>query len=120
VTEPASSAGRSAGGEPSFDEPWQAEVFAIVEALLDAGRFSPAEWTAALSSAITAAQRAGDPDEGDTYYEHWFAALEALCGAKGLLTTTELDQLQDAWRAAYQRTPHGQPVELPDGAGRGR
>jgi nitrile hydratase accessory protein len=103
---------------PVFDELWQAEVFAIVQVLLDAGAFSPAEWTAALSAAITEAQRAGDPDHGDTYGGHQFAALEALCRAKGLLTTAELDRLQEEWRAAYLRTPHGQPVELPEAARR--
>src|SRR5579862_9018281 len=53
-----------------FDEPWQAEVLALSAALQQAGRFSAAEWAAALGAAIARAQAAGDPDDGSTYYAH--------------------------------------------------
>ena len=97
---------------PTFSEGWQADVFATTLALIEAGRFGWDEWTAALSNAIAAAQHAGDPDLGDTYYDHWLAALETLCTTRGQLTHAEVDQRQLDWRRAYENTPHGQPVEL--------
>ena len=103
-------------GEPSFAEPWQAEIFALTHALADTGLFTWAEWTEALAQAIAAAQAAGDPDLGDTYFDHWLAALEALCTAKGAVATTLVDERQNAWRHAYLHTAHGQPVTL-DAAG---
>ena len=76
------------------------------------GRFTWEEWAATLSEEIRAAQQQGDPDLGDTYYEHWVRALERLCVGKGLLTEEGVADRQDAWRQAYLNTPHGQPVEL--------
>ena len=97
---------------PMFAEPWQADAYALAIALRDADVFSPAEWTEALAAAIAAAQAAGDPDLGDTYYQHWVAALEHLCAAKLSLTAAAVDARQREWRVAYLNTPHGQPVEL--------
>ncbi|MCC6434071.1 MAG: nitrile hydratase accessory protein [Acidimicrobiales bacterium] len=99
-------------GGPVFDEVWQAEVFATAQVLADSGLFTWAEWTQALTDAIAAAQAAGDPDLGDTYYDHWLAALEGLCRAKGAVSPSELDARAEDWRRAYEHTPHGQPVEL--------
>jgi len=98
--------------EPVFTELWQAEAFAMVEALTDAGVFTAAEWSDALGAAIRTAQAAGDPDLGDTYYEHWVAALESLCVARGEIATAALDKCQNDWQRAYENTPHGHPVEL--------
>ncbi|MFN0027000.1 MAG: nitrile hydratase accessory protein [Acidimicrobiales bacterium] len=97
---------------PVFAEAWHAEAFATTMALLDAGWFSWSEWSNALNAAVTAAQQAGDPDLGDTYYHHWLVALEGLCRTKGAVETRQLDARQQQWRTAYERTPHGQPVEL--------
>lgn len=99
-------------GGPIFLEAWEAEVFAMTLSLVEDGLFSWKEWTQALTDAIAAAQAAGDPDLGDTYYHHWLAALEGLCRSKGAVPTAELDRRQDDWRDAYERTPHGQPVHL--------
>jgi nitrile hydratase accessory protein len=98
--------------EPAFAEAWHAEVHALTTSLIDGGAFSRGEWTEALAAAIAAAQAAGDPDLGDTYYEHWLAALESLCAAKGLALGGAVDQRAAEWRQAYLHTPHGQPVEL--------
>jgi nitrile hydratase accessory protein len=98
--------------EPVFTELWQAEAFAMVEALTDAGVFTAAEWSDALGQAIRTAQAAGDPDLGDTYYEHWVAALEGLCVARREIAKAALDERQDDWQRAYENTPHGHPVEL--------
>jgi nitrile hydratase accessory protein len=61
-----------------FNEPWQARTFAMIVALHERGLFSWPEWTQALSRQIHAAKTAGDPDVGDTYYEHCLCALESL------------------------------------------
>jgi hypothetical protein len=69
-----------------------------------------------LSQQIKAAQLAGDPDTGETYYRHWLAALEALTVQKGAARRAQLEQVQAAWDHAAKATPHGQPVVLADGA----
>jgi nitrile hydratase accessory protein len=84
----------------------------VAQLLAETGHITRAEWAEALGAAIRSAQAQGDPDLGDTYYEHCLAALESLCAAKGLLTPTALDERAEAWRHAYHHTPHGQPVEL--------
>ena len=97
---------------PVFAAPWQATAFAVAVRLSQAGWFTWAEWASTLAEEIAAAQRAGDPDLGDTYYEHWVRALERLCAEKGLAGASEAHQRKEEWRAAYLRTPHGHPVEL--------
>jgi Nitrile hydratase beta subunit len=66
----------------------------------------------ALSQEIEAAQARGDPDLGRTYYQHWLNALERICVEKGLVDREGMRQRLEAWRRAYRRTPHDQPVEL--------
>jgi nitrile hydratase accessory protein len=98
--------------EPLFHEAWEAEAFALTLQLHEAGVFTWGEWTQALSSQIEAAKKRGDADLGDTYYEHWLAALEGLCTDKQLVSRDAVDDRKEAWRQAYVNTPHGQPVEL--------
>ncbi|MEK9720896.1 MAG: nitrile hydratase accessory protein, partial [Quisquiliibacterium sp.] len=45
-------------------------------------------------------------------YEHWLAALERLLIDKGVVMPLKLTSLRQAWRAAAERTPHGQPIVL--------
>jgi nitrile hydratase accessory protein len=70
--------------ERVFREPWEARAFAIVVRLHKSGYFTWPEWVAAISAEITRAQAAGDADRGDTYYQHWLAALEKIVVTKGL------------------------------------
>lgn len=86
---------------PVFREPWEARAFAMVLKLHEAGHFTWAEWAERLSAEIAAAQRAGDPDLGATYYRHWLAALETLVAEKRLLPRDEL-----AGRAAALAAEH--------------
>lgn len=97
---------------PVFREPWEAQAFALAVELSEAGIFTWSEWAETLGAEIKAAQAAGDPDLGDTYYTHWLAALERLVTRKGLLAPPDLKARRDAWERAYLDTPHGQPVEL--------
>lgn len=95
-----------------FDEPWQAEALALSMALVQAGRFSSAEWAASLGAAMKQAQAAGDRDDGSSYYNHVLTALEQLVLEKSMATPDALAARKEAWRSAYARTPHGQPVLL--------
>ncbi len=97
---------------PVFTEPWEAQAFALALELHEAGHFTWAEWTETLSAEIKAAQARGDPDLGDTYYEHWLAALERLAAEKGLVPAGDLAARKAAWRQAFLHTPHGKPVAL--------
>jgi nitrile hydratase accessory protein len=97
---------------PVFCEPWQAQAFAITLALHERGLFQWSDWAQTLSEVIKEAQRAGDPDRGDTYYEHWLTALERLMTKQGSVSTDSLQQRQQAWREAAARTPHGMPIAL--------
>ena len=100
------------GEGPIFSEPWQAQAFALVIQLSEFGLFTWKEWTQTISEEIQNAQKAGDPDLGNTYYEHWLNALERLAREKGVLTVNELVERKEIWRRAYLDTPHGSPVEL--------
>ena len=97
---------------PIFAEPWQAQAFAMTVALHDAGLFTWPEWAEALSRRIKAAQAEGDPDRGDTYYDHWLHALETLVVAKGVADAALLAALREAWDRAADATPHGAPILL--------
>jgi nitrile hydratase accessory protein len=97
---------------PIFAEPWQAQAFAMTVALHQTGLFTWPEWAEALSQEIKRAQAEGDPDCGDTYYDHWLNALEALVIAKGVADETLLAALRDAWDRAADATPHGEPIVL--------
>ena len=103
------------GSSPVFREPWEAQGFAITLALQQRGLFSWSEWAQALAAQIGAAQAAGDPDLGDTYYRHWLTALETLVTVKGASSIEELARYQRAWGHAAQRIPHGRPIELEEG-----
>jgi nitrile hydratase accessory protein len=100
------------GEAPPFQEPWQAEAFALAVKLHEAGLFTWTEWAEALAAEIRRAQASGDPDLGNTYYDHWLAALERLVQAKGMLTADALRERRDAWDRAVRATPHGKPIEL--------
>lgn len=97
---------------PVFKEPWEAQAFGMVVALHQTGAFSWDEWAAHLNAEITLAQAQGDPDLGDTYYQHWLQALEKLVREKNLSSELEISTRVEKWRSAYSNTPHGQPIEL--------
>lgn len=103
---------RDAGG-PVFRAPWEAQAFAMAVRLHEAGHFTWREWADRLAAEIARAQAGGDPDLGDTYYEHWLLALERIVAEKGLVSADELGRRKAAWDAAARATPHGQPIELP-------
>ncbi len=100
------------GDRPVFNEPWEAQAFAMTLSLYDQGHFEWSEWVDYLSAEIAAAKAAGDPDLGDRYYHHWLGALEKLTAAKGLTTVTELSSRKEEWREADHHRDFGAPIEL--------
>jgi nitrile hydratase accessory protein len=97
---------------PVFRAPWEAEAFALAVSLNEHGLFTWKEWAAVLGDEIKKAQAAGDPDTGETYYQHWLATLERILAEKGVVDTGVLARTRDAWQRACARTPHGTPIEL--------
>ncbi len=73
-------------GTPSFHEPWQARIFALVTRLCEDGRY---DWDRFKVLLIDEIERNGAPDGAD-YYERWLAAAERLITDMGLLSRDEL------------------------------
>jgi nitrile hydratase accessory protein len=94
---------------PPFDEPWQAQVFAMAISLSERGLFTWSEWARALGAEI-----ASGPEEAgnEAYFQAWLRALEKLLVAKGVASDARLHDLAEAWRAAAEATPHGRPIVL--------
>jgi nitrile hydratase accessory protein len=97
---------------PVFREPWEAQAFAMALALHQKGLFTWPEWAATLADEIKRAQAAGDPDTGETYYQHWLRTLERLVAEKDVADLATLTRYRDAWDRAADATPHGQPIVL--------
>lgn len=97
---------------PVFATPWQARAFALAVELRQAGVFDWSQWSASLGEEILRAQKEGDPDLGDSYYEHWLGTLERLAQEKELVSGEGLASRREAWREAARDTPHGEPIRL--------
>lgn len=97
---------------PAFNEPWQAEAYALIQVLIETSRISPQEWAALFGDALRDAAIDGKPDNSETYYAALSKALEHVLVVAGLVQDAEVEQRTDDWRAAYHRTPHGKPVKL--------
>ena len=100
--------------EPVFQEPWQAQAFALAVSLIQAGKISWQDWSRTLGEEVAGAADRGIAEDGSGYYELWLHALERLVDDTGLSTTAELAELTEAWRTAYQTTPHGEAVTIPE------
>ena len=97
---------------PVFEEPWQAQAFALAVKLSEQGHFSWTIWARTLAAELAAAAARGEPDDGSRYYHHWVAALERLVTERGLSDGLVLEERKEEWADAYRHTPHGRPVEL--------
>ena len=93
---------------PAFDAPWQAQAYAMAQVLIENGRIEPGDWAAALGATIRRRLAAGAADTTETYFEAVAEALETVLA----LGDDEIAGTADAWRQAYETTPHGQPVRL--------
>lgn len=91
--------------DPVFNEPWEAQAFALAVSLEAKGLFTWSEWADALGREIKA--------QGErSYYECWLAALEKLVEEKRLMSAAERLARIEAWDRAAKATPHGQSIEL--------
>jgi nitrile hydratase accessory protein len=95
-----------------FDEPWQAQAFAITLELNRQGHFSWTEWVAVFSKEIQT--HPATPEEGHIigYYRQWLTALETIMAQRGISQSPEIEIAQERWRSAYLHTQHGRPIEL--------
>ncbi|MGI9364046.1 MAG: nitrile hydratase accessory protein [Rhizobiaceae bacterium] len=91
--------------EPVFNEPWEAQVFALTVSLHDRGMFSWAEWAETFSREIHSGTE-------QSYYHHWLDALEILLARKNITTAEKIAHREQAWHDAAAKTPHGEPIEL--------
>lgn len=102
---------------PVFQAPWQARAFAMTVDLHKRGVFEWSEWCETLGARIKSAQAAGDPDLGDTYYNHWLAALETLVTEKQVTSSEALAACKEDWRSADHHRGFGEAPVLVRGAG---
>ncbi|MFM8331053.1 MAG: nitrile hydratase accessory protein [Candidatus Methylumidiphilus sp.] len=100
------------GEDNPFRNIWEAEVFAIGNLLIKQGFMTQREWVEVFSEEIKAAQERGDPDRGDTYYDHWASALERVLIERGLTDRETLTEQQRLWELARKNTPHGVALSL--------
>ncbi len=77
---------------PVFEEPWQAQAFAVVVKLNEAGLITWKEWAERLGKVLREAESRGEYDTGKRYYEHWLTALERFAGEKNLAQSDELER----------------------------
>lgn len=95
-----------------FDEPWQAELFALTTHLSEAGVFTWPEWGQRFGAKI-AQSGAVKPIEGGTdYYYIWLDCLMELLTDLGHAAPQDIALMKQRWITAYQQTPHGEPVHL--------
>jgi nitrile hydratase accessory protein len=95
-----------------FQEGWHAQVIALAFNLVERGQFTNAQWSESLGAELAKAKKAGEADDSETYYRAALTALEGLLHGQASLSADSLDDRTEAWREAYLRTPHGQPVQL--------
>ncbi|WP_316014143.1 nitrile hydratase accessory protein [Roseobacter sp. HKCCA0434] len=91
--------------EAPFEQPWQAQLFAMTVALNEAGAFTWSDWAAAFGPRVQEV-------ESDAYWDVWSEALVAILDQRGIATSTDVERLTRRWQEAAHATPHGQPIEL--------
>ena len=97
---------------PVFDEPWQAQAFALTLKLVENGHFSWGEWAELLGAEITTATKQGCGCGNEDYYLCWLAALEKIVTAKKILSKDQLAIRKEQWRCANEHTDFGKPIKL--------
>ena len=96
---------------PVFNELGEAQAFALAVRLSEVGCFTWPEWAAILSQEITAAQERGEPDLGNTYYQHWLNALERICVEKHLVGHEDMSRRQQEWQLERRSQHRGGQVD---------
>ncbi len=91
---------------PVFEEPWQAQAFAVVVKLNEAGLVTWKEWAQCLGRVFQEAESRGEYDTGKRYYEHWLTALERLAREKNLAQSDELEREEEEILARFIEHTH--------------
>ncbi|MGC5780354.1 nitrile hydratase accessory protein [Methylobacterium sp. NFXW15] len=91
-----------------FSAPWEAQVFALVVSLQEAGLFTWSQWADALGQTI----RPEGEGEQAADYGRWLVTLERLLAERGVADGSSIETRTAAWLRAAQATPHGQPILL--------
>ncbi len=99
-------------GLPVFEEEWQAQTLAMVDAMITNKSIEADCWSEAFGVGLKDARAAGKPDDLATYYAVALDTLQMLMTEQCQVTTAEISKKREAWKQAYLRTPHGQPVIL--------
>lgn len=94
-----------------FEEPWQAQLFALTVALNEQGVFTWTEWAKQFGPRVQNA-------EPDAYWDIWAGAFVSLLEDRGLVGIADVEAATELWLAAARATPHGQPIELPTATSR--
>lgn len=97
---------------PVFDEPWQAQAFALTVKLSEAGHFTWSEWADMFGAEIAEATKNGKGCGNENYYLCWLAALEKIVSAKNIVTRDQLLDRKEKWRHANEHTDFGEPIIL--------
>ncbi len=97
---------------PVFDEPWQAEAFALTLKLHEQRLFTWPEWADCFGAEIAARTATSGQADNESYYLCWLSALEKMTTAKNLVSPDQLETRKEKWRRAYLNTPHGKPIAL--------
>lgn len=97
------------GDEPVFQEPWQAQAFALTVTMNQQGLFSWSEWAEFLSQEL---HGTGAKEDGSDYYDHWLCALEKIVISKGITDMPQIANLASSWQRAAHATPHGKAIKL--------
>ena len=98
--------------EPTFDEPWQAQVLGMADMLVTGRVISADAWASTLGAELGKSAASGAEDNVEAYYRAVLAALQILLYELGATSREEVDIRQNEWRRAYLNTPHGQPVSI--------
>jgi len=83
--------------------PWQVALFGLVMHMIEARRFSCAEWTSALTEQVRAADIAGGATQAG-YFECFLRALEQLSVRNGWIQSHDIDSSKPT--EAHQHHAH--------------
>jgi nitrile hydratase accessory protein len=100
--------GPRAAAPAAFSAPWEAQVFAMVVSLQEAGLFTWSDWADRIGRAI----RPADGPEQAADYAAWLATLESILAERGLTEPESLAARTAAFLRAAAATPHGEPIRL--------
>jgi nitrile hydratase accessory protein len=75
-------------GEPVFTAPWEARAFGMAVVLNEKQVYAWRQFSQSLATEIAHAEQHG---VHSSYYERWYAALEKLVTAAGLVTPEEIE-----------------------------